>query len=77
MKQLDAQEMKNIREEYNNSAKTGIIPEEWLHSRLVPVPKASKDRKEISSYRIIAMQNIYGKLTEKIVAIKIVQELKT
>jgi hypothetical protein len=76
IKQLDGQEMKNIGEEYNNSARTGIIPEEWLHSRLVPVPKVSKDRKEISSYQFISMQNVYGKLMEKMVAKIYIQDLE-
>jgi hypothetical protein len=65
IKKLDAQEMKNIREEYNNSAKTGIIPEKGLHSRLVSIPKANKDKKEISSYRVLSMQNVCGKLMGK------------
>ena len=52
------------------------MPEDWLHSHLSPVPKPEKDHTKISSYRIITMQNVVGKLLEKVVAKKLSIELE-
>ncbi|XP_012941451.1 uncharacterized protein LOC106012595 [Aplysia californica] len=53
--------------DFNESLAKGKIPEEWLHSYLMPLPKLGKDHSNIKGYRIITMQNTYGKILEKTV----------
>lgn len=48
--------------------KNGTIEEHWLHSYLIPVPKASKDHTKLQGYCIITMSNMVGKLLGKIIS---------
>ena len=54
----------------------GQVPEDWSHSYLKPIPKQGKDHSKMNGYRILTMQNITGKLMERIVAGKLAQDLE-
>lgn len=76
MKEADDEMIEEMTKDFNMSISTGKIPEEWLHSWLIPIPKPGKDHSALSGYRIIAMQNTYGKILEKIVAGRISAHLE-
>ena len=69
-------DIKNLSEEdknklfslYQESFDTGHVPEDWTHSFLKPLPKPGKDHRQLNGYRILTMQNIVGKLMERIIA---------
>ncbi|XP_012940510.1 uncharacterized protein LOC106012342 [Aplysia californica] len=73
-KDADEEDLQGMVEDFNESLAKGKIPEEWLHSYLMPLPKPGKDHSNIKGYRIITMQNTYGKILEKIVAKRLRKE---
>lgn len=63
--QLSNNDMEYLAKEFNASIQ---IKEDWLHGYLLPLPKPNKDHSQISTYRIITMQNTISKLLRKIVS---------
>jgi len=51
---------------YNNSLCCGKVPEVWTDAFIGPVPKPAKDHKCLKGHRIIVVQNVIGKISEKI-----------
>ena len=76
LKELSEDEVVELTEEMNESIQTGVIPEDWLHSFLAPIPKPGKDHSVLKGYRVITMQNVCGKILEKIVARRLSRELE-
>ena len=74
--ELDDEKLGKVVDEFNKSIETANVPEDWLHSYLKPLPKPGKDHKKLNGYRIITMQNVNGKLIEKIVARRLSSELE-
>ena len=71
IKEATEEDLDSLVEAFNNSLQSGEIPEEWLHSYLLPLPKPGKDQTKLNGHRIITMQNTVGKILEKIVARRI------
>ena len=46
----------------------GTIPKEWQDSKVVFIPKLSKDHTQLKHWRPINLINCVGKLVEKVVA---------
>ena len=46
---------------------TGVIPSNWRHAIVVPIPKKGKPRGEASSYRPISLTSQLGKVFERII----------
>jgi len=46
----------------------GKVPEVWTDVFIGPVPKPAKDHKCLKGHRIIVVQNVVGKIPEKIAA---------
>ncbi|NQZ78185.1 MAG: endonuclease/exonuclease/phosphatase family protein, partial [Ekhidna sp.] len=61
---------------YKKSFDRGHVPEDWTHSYLKPLPKQGKDNRQLNGYRILTMQNIIGKLMERVVAKKLARDLE-
>ena len=76
MKELGDDALEKMAQSFNSSLRTGEVPEEWLHSYLMPLPKPGKDIRELRGFRIITLQNTYGKVMEKIVAGRIARHLE-
>ncbi|XP_012937187.1 uncharacterized protein LOC106011589 [Aplysia californica] len=74
--ELSDEELEKIVDDYNSSIRTSTVPEEWLHSYLKPLPKPGRNKKELNGYRIITMQNVYGKVLEKCMARILMNELE-
>ncbi|KAF0307979.1 putative RNA-directed DNA polymerase from transposon BS [Amphibalanus amphitrite] len=51
----------------NASWMEGAVPREWRRARIVPIPKAGKDRRDVGSYRPIALTSHLSKLVERLV----------
>ena len=76
-KNVNEDEIRKVTADFNKSIETGEIEEDWLHSFLAPIPKPGRDHSTLKGYRIITMQNTYGKILEKIVAKKLAWYLET
>ena len=55
----------------NQSWLRGEVPAEWRRAVIVPIPKAGKDPKLISSHRPIALTNHLAKLAERMVSARL------
>ena len=73
--QIDEGSVSELAKVSSTSLDTSEIPTDWLDSHLTPVPKPEKDPSKIASYKITTMQNIEGKLHEKVVAQLLADEL--
>ena len=51
----------------NVSWETGVVPREWRAATVVPIPKSSKDKKLLTSYRPIALTSCVSKLAERLI----------
>ncbi|XP_075157695.1 uncharacterized protein LOC142230962 [Haematobia irritans] len=56
---------------YNTIFSTGIIPQQWKISTIIPINKPNKDKSVINGYRPISLIPCTSKLLEKIVASRI------
>ena len=52
---------------FNNSWKSGKIPQIWKKASMVPIYKKGKDKKQASSYRPISLTSSVGKLMERMI----------
>ncbi|KAF0287013.1 putative RNA-directed DNA polymerase from transposon BS [Amphibalanus amphitrite] len=43
------------------------VPREWRQARIIPIPKAGKDKQRIASYRPIALTSHLSKLVERLI----------
>ena len=62
--------------QYNHSLMSGKVPEIWSDAFIGPVPKPGKDHQRLKGYRIIVVQNVIGKIPEKMVARRITKEVE-
>ena len=61
---------------YNNSWKTGHIPQSWREATMIPVHKKGKNRKDVNSYRPISLLSCIGKLLERMVNTRLTWHLE-
>merc|ERR1712121_339 len=73
---LSEEEKRELLSIYRESFDRGMIPEDWTHSFLKPLPKPGKDHKKLNGYRILTMQNTVGKLMENIITRKLARDLE-
>ena len=76
IRNLPEEEKVKLFQMYEESLKTGIIPDDWTHSYLKALPKPGKDHRQLNGYRILTMQNTVGKLMESIIARKLTRDLE-
>ena len=58
--------MKTFLALFNKCWREGTVPQAWKDAIVVPVPKANKPRRVISSYRPVSLTSYLGKLYERI-----------
>ena len=58
---------KKLLQLYNESWKTGNVPQVWKDATMIPVHKKGKDKSEASSYRPISLTSCTGKLLERLI----------
>ena len=51
----------------NASWEQGVVPREWRTTAVVPIPKTSKDKRLLTSYRPIALTSCVSKLAERLI----------
>ena len=61
---------------YNNSWKTGHVPQSWREADMVPIYKKGKDRVNAESYRPISLTSCVGKLLERMINTRLVWHLE-
>ena len=76
LQSLSEEEKAELLSIYSDSLDNGMIPEDWTHSFLKPLPKPGKDHRKLNGYRILTMQNTVGKLMECIIARKLARDLE-
>ena len=64
-----------LRDIFNEILKTGIIPECFKGGVLTPVPKSGKDAKLMDNYRGITVTSIIGKLFEKLLLLRLLENI--
>ena len=52
---------------FNNSWKTGHVPQIWREADMVPIHKKGKSRSKVDSYRPISLTSCVGKLMERLI----------
>ena len=62
---------------YNNSWKTGNIPQSWREASMIPVHKKGKNRKDTNNYRPISLLSCTGKLLERMVNTRLTWHLES
>ena len=76
MRELSDGDLREMTECFNQSIRTASVPQDWVHSYLVPLPKPGKDHSKLNGFRVITLQNTFGKILEKIVAVKLQEFLE-
>ncbi|XP_070209766.1 uncharacterized protein [Littorina saxatilis] len=61
---------------YNNSWKTGHVPQVWREADMVPIHKKGKDRAKVDSYRPISLTSCVGKLMERLINTRLTWHLE-
>lgn len=62
---------------YNHSLTTGVVPQTWKRSLIVPIQKPTKPKENLSSYRPISLLSCLGKLLERIVSRRLEKHLES
>ena len=60
---------------YNLSVSTGVFPEQWKISKVVPIYKKAGSKQDMENYRGISIVNAFSKIIEQIVANQLVSHL--
>ena len=76
LKNLSGHSKSRLLPEINESLVSGTVPIEWCYSVLVPVPNPGKDHHRLEGHRIIAVQNLLGKVAESMVGERLVTHLE-
>ena len=61
---------------FNNSWKTGHVPQSWQEAEMVPIHKKGKDRTNTDSYRYISLTSCVGKLMKRLINTRLVWHLQ-
>ena len=61
---------------FNNSWKTGHVPQSWREVDMVPIHKKGKDQANTDSYRPISLTSCAGKLMERMINTRLVWHLE-
>ena len=61
---------------FNNSWKTGHVPQSWRDADMVPIHKKGKDKKKADSYRPISLTSCVGKLLERMINTRLTWHLE-
>ena len=67
LKELPPQYLETLLRLYQGYWESGYIPSEWKEAVVCPIPKKKKPRKDVKSYRPIALTSHVGKILERII----------
>ncbi|GFW67627.1 LINE-1 reverse transcriptase homolog [Trichonephila clavipes] len=71
LKNLDQGQRDVILRYFQKLFDNAIVPDSWKHAIILPIPKPSKDKTKITSYRPIALTSVFSKTFERILANRI------
>ena len=66
LKKLPSPCLKTLLAFFNKCRREGTVPQAWKDAIIVPVPKANKPRRVVSSYRPVSLTSHLGQLYERI-----------
>ena len=61
---------------FNNSWRTGYVPQSWREADIVPIHRKGKDRADTDSYCPISLTGCVGKLVERLINTRLVLQLE-
>lgn len=67
---------KKLLQMYNESWKSGIVPQIWKEATMVPVHKKGKEKSKADSYRPISLLSCVGKLLERMINTRLMWHLE-
>ena len=74
---LGPKSKKKLLQLFNDSWKTGNVPQIWRDAIMVPVHKKGKDKTDASSYRPISLTSCTGKLMERLINTRLMWHLES
>ena len=76
LKQLGEKAKAAMLDIFNNSWKTGDVPQIWRDANMIPIHKKGKDKYKTSSYRPISLTSCIGKVMERMINTRLVWHLE-
>ena len=67
LQQLGLKAKKKLIQSFNESWRTGIVPQVWREAIMIPVHKKGKNKTKAESYRAISLTSCAGKLMERLI----------
>lgn len=61
---------------YTSCLKNAYFPDCWKIAKTIPIPKPNKNRREVSSYRPIALLSVFSKMLERTIYHRLVLEME-
>ncbi|GFS04224.1 RNA-directed DNA polymerase from mobile element jockey [Elysia marginata] len=77
IKHLGPHALSTLLDLFNNSWRTGCVPEVWKEAHTIPIHKKGKSKTDPISYRPISLISCVGKLLEKIINKRLTYHLET
>ena len=77
IKQLSYTGIQQLRKIFDKALRIGYVPKPWKRSVTVMIPKPGKNLTQVNSYRPISLTSILGKLLERIITTRLLEELET
>ncbi|GFS13491.1 reverse transcriptase [Elysia marginata] len=77
IKHLSPHVLSTLLDLFNNSWRTGCVPEVWKEAHIIPIHKKGKSKTDPISYRPISLISCVGKLLEKIINKRLMYHLET
>lgn len=76
LKNLGHKGKKKLLQLFNESWKTGVVPQVWKDAEMIPIPKPDKDKTSTDGYRPISLTSCVGKLIERMINTRLVHFLE-
>ena len=73
---LGPKSKKKLLQLFNESWRTGTVPQAWKEAIMIPVHKKGKDRAKAESYRPISLTSCTGKLMERLINTRLMWHLE-
>ncbi|GBM13926.1 hypothetical protein AVEN_152361-1 [Araneus ventricosus] len=74
-KNLDDASLYKILFMFQQQLDFSVLPKNWKHAIILPIPKPNKDKTKLTSYRPIALTSVFCKIFERILAHRITNYL--
>lgn len=76
LKNLGPMGKRKLLQLFNESWRTGVVPQCWRDAEMVPIPKPEKDKSSTDGYRPISLTSCVGKVIERMINTRLVYFLE-